>query len=80
MARWLRIQHEGNLNAYFNVDSDSGIVMQPVEKEDTTWVLEIYSAFGATDHFGTTGAFASEAEAAAVLRNILGGIDPGELA
>ena len=75
MARWVRIQNFGNLNAYFNVDSDSGIVIQPAEKEDSTWVIEVYSAFGATDHFGLAGFFPSEDAAADAIRALLGGID-----
>jgi len=75
MARWVRVINSGSTSGYFNLDSDSGLFVVPREKEDTTWVIEVYSAFGATDHFGLTGVFDTEAAAHDALRNLLGGTD-----
>lgn len=75
MARWVRIIQGGSTNAYYDLDSGGDIVVRPAEKEDETWVIEVYSAFGATDHFGLTGVFASESAAADAIRVLLGGID-----
>jgi hypothetical protein len=44
-------------------------------KEDESWVLEVFSAFGITDHFALTGSFVSENAAADALRDLLGGVD-----
>lgn len=75
MARWVRIIQGGSTNAYYNLDSGDDVVVRPVEKEDTTWVIEVYSGWGATDRFGLTAVFDTEDAAADALRNLLGGAD-----
>lgn len=77
MARWVQVENNGSEHCYFDVEGTSGIVLQPVEKDSnpSTWAIEVYSGFGATDHFGLTGIFPSENAAADALRDLVNGVD-----